>query len=356
MGWRDGASASSLPEQVVRLPSSAQGTVALAAGGACRHRTGSACHRAIVGTAAGKQGVRSGDTVAGGRQRWHMVSGAQKEVFLHVGLGKAASTYLQQKVFPRLRGVRYIPRRRYARAAEIIAAGPPGKYLVSREFGLEFERKVSEFAQRCPTASPIIVLRRHDEWIASQFRRYVKNGWHRSFEAFFDRERDVGLWKRSDLEFFAKLRLLEAQFGRPPLVLFHEVLRHEPLRFIDSLADHMGARWDQRRVSLDPVHRSYNDKQLRFMRSASRIIFRHRGVRAYQEETRVGRRARMLVCYAVLAVGRVVPAAWVSEEPLIRAETLAGIRDDYREDWQRCLDFAAASEAPRQRPGSAAAV
>ncbi len=35
------------------------------------------------------------------------------QIYYHVGLGKAASTYLQNRVFPVLEGIRYVHRDRY---------------------------------------------------------------------------------------------------------------------------------------------------------------------------------------------------------------------------------------------------
>ncbi len=273
-----------------------------------------------------------------------------KQVFFHVGLGKTGSTYLQHKVFPRLRGVRYIPRRHYRRAADIVAAGRPGHYLVSREFGLEFERKIGDFARRCPRARTIIVLRRHDQWLASQYRRYVKNGWHRSFREFFDLDSDTGLWRREDLCFAAKLRALERCFGSEPLVLFHEELRHDPLGFVARLAAFVGADFDPADIALGDVHASYNEKQLQVMHRVSGIIFAHRGIRAYQSEGWLARRARMLVCYGVLGAARLVPSSRVAGGPLIGAAELEAVRRHYESDWQQCLDCAAQG-APASKPG-----
>jgi hypothetical protein len=54
-------------------------------------------------------------------------------------LSKAASTYLQKRVFPELKGIQYIHRNRYWKFQQIIEQSPGGRFLVSRE-AAEFPR------------------------------------------------------------------------------------------------------------------------------------------------------------------------------------------------------------------------
>lgn len=107
-----------------------------------------------------------------------------KEIFFHVGLARTASTYLQHKVFPRLQGVHYIAPNQYRRYQHIISDTTSTKYLVSREFDQRLDSASRQFAQSFPDAKIMIVLRRSDRWIASQYRRFVKNGYALSFQEF----------------------------------------------------------------------------------------------------------------------------------------------------------------------------
>jgi hypothetical protein len=108
------------------------------------------------------------------------------EIFFHVGLGKVASTYLQHSFFPQLQGIHYIKTSKYKHSPEIIAKGEYDRYFVSREFDQQLEDEVRWFSGFYPQARPIIIFRRHDSWIASQYRRYVKNGGYLPFKGFFD--------------------------------------------------------------------------------------------------------------------------------------------------------------------------
>ena len=47
---------------------------------------------------------------------------SEYQIFYHVGLGKAASTYLQDRVFPKLESIRYVPRDRTAGIKNLLSA------------------------------------------------------------------------------------------------------------------------------------------------------------------------------------------------------------------------------------------
>ena len=145
----------------------------------------------------------------------------QPEIYFHVGLGKTASTYLQYAFFPKLEGIHYVQRTQYRFYHSILSKNEYEKYFFSREIDQQLEAEVSQFAQHYPDTKPIIIFRRHDGWIASQYRRYIKNGSSRSFKDFLDLENDMGIWHKRDVTFRPMLDILEKYFSEKPLVLFH---------------------------------------------------------------------------------------------------------------------------------------
>ena len=265
-----------------------------------------------------------------------------KEIFFHVGLARAASTYLQHKVFPHFTGVHYIPPTQYRRYQHIIADTTAPKYLVSREFDQRLACQARQFAQRFPEARIILVLRRSDSWIASRYRQFVKNGNALSFQEFFDIEYDQGLWKRRDASMWTKIQIIETYFPQKPLILFQEDLVTAPYDVFDTMAQFMGCAYDKERVSLTPFHTSYSDKQLHVMLRVSKYCFAlDPTYDAYARWVEWWhRRARLLACYLILYPAGLVPAAWVSRTPLIGPQTLAQIQAFFAEDWQRCQEYA----------------
>lgn len=272
-------------------------------------------------------------------------------VFFHVGLGKAASTYLQYEFFPKLQDIHYIQRTRYKRSPQIIGQTNEERYLISREFDQQLEDECRWFSQFHPDARVIIIFRRHDGWIASQYRRYVKNGGHRSFKEFFDIDEDQGLWKQSDLAFFPKIRTVEKYFPQSnPLVLFHEALRKSPYLFFDKIAHFCGANYNREAISLNPVHRSYSEKQLKAIHRVSGYLFSDNPSFARNKIRHwIQRRSRLLACYAILYPAALLPESWFSEEPLIPPGELTKIRAAYEDDWQRIQHYAS-QHNPTPRP------
>ena len=55
------------------------------------------------------------------------------EIFFHVGTGKTGSTFLQSRIFPKLKGIHYIPTNRYHKIFEEISQSTSKKLLISRE-------------------------------------------------------------------------------------------------------------------------------------------------------------------------------------------------------------------------------
>jgi hypothetical protein len=263
-------------------------------------------------------------------------------VFFHVGLGKAASTYLQYEFFPKLEGIHYIQRTRYKKSPQIIRQTEEERYLISREFDQQLEEECRWFSAFHPEARVIIIFRRHDGWIASQYRRYLKNGGHRSFKEFFDIDEDKGLWKQTDLAFFPKISIVEQYFPHsPPLVLFHEDLKKEPFAFFDKLARFCGATYDRKAISLNPVHRSYSEKQLKAIRRVSSYLFSDNPSFAKNKVWHwIQRRSRLLACYAILYPAALLPESWFNTEPLIPPAELKKIRAAYEDDWQQVRVYA----------------
>lgn len=264
------------------------------------------------------------------------------EIYFHIGLGKTATTYLQYEFFPKLKGIYYIQRTLYRKYQEVIERTGQSRYFVSREFDQQLEEEVNKIAIAYPKAKIIIVLRRQDGWIASQYRRYVKNGGGLPFNEYFDVENDTGLWKRSDADFMAKIKYVEERFEQPPLVLFHEDLKKDAYAFFDRLAAFLGASYDKNSISLNAVHSSYNEKQLKVIKKFSFLFNQDREYSKVRFLRWLQRRSQLLASYLILYPSKLIPESWVSQEPLISQEDLDKVRDYYAEEWEKCKVYARA--------------
>lgn len=264
-----------------------------------------------------------------------------KDVFFHVGMGKVASKFLQYHVFPKFRNIYYIQRTRFRHYPKIIARTNYDKYLVSNEFDRQMEEATQKIANNFSNAKIIIFLRRHDSWMASQYRRRVKNGRGYDFDEFFDIFNDNGIWKQKDLYFYDKLLFLEKIFPSKPLVLFHEDLKNHPYQTIDRIAKYLGVTYNKKDINLKAKHTSYNLKQLKFMKMLSPYLFRQ----SFKFSKvfffrKIQRYYRMIFRYLVLYIAYIVPKAWMPKKDLIPKESLKKIREFYSDDWKKCKEYA----------------
>jgi hypothetical protein len=265
-----------------------------------------------------------------------------KEIFFHVGLGKVASTYLQYAFFPKLKGLRYIQRTNYQKSPDIIKKSSENRFLVSREFDQQLEEECRWFSTFFPEARIILIFRRHDSWIASQYRRFVKNGESLTFTEFIDIKKDTGLWKLSDLDFYKKIEIVKKYFpDHEPLILFYEDMKSDPFAFFKKIGAYTQTTFSDSAISLNKIHTSYSEKQLKVIRSISGYLFKQNPkfskVRFFRW---LQRRSRLLACYLILYPAALIPKGWVSKKPLIDPEELEKIRLYFLEDWNKVRDYA----------------
>ena len=263
-----------------------------------------------------------------------------KEIFFHVGLAKTGTTFLQYRVFPKFEGVYYIQRTKYQRAIRLIRKSRHPRIFLSNEFDLQFEREMKKMGAAFPQIRPIVVFRRQDGYIASQYRRFLKNGYRGSFRTFFDLEEDKGFFRKKDLEFMRYIRILEEIFEPRPIVLFYEDMRDNPEQFILRLAQLMDVRIDMSRVNLQRKHSSYSEKQLRAVIAVGKYINLKKKTSCRNTVIRFFcRLPQNVVRYPTLWIGGLLPEKWYSHEPLIPPGELEKIREYYREDWEACKSY-----------------
>jgi hypothetical protein len=272
-----------------------------------------------------------------------------KEIYTHVGLGKTGSTFLQLRVFPKFDGIKYIPTNRYRKITQLIQKSKENKILVSREFDQQLEQEVKKFSSNFPDATPIIVFRRHDSYIASQYRRFVKNGFKGSFKDFIDLEDDNGYFKKSDLDFERQINILKKHFTKEPVVLMYDDLRNDARQFVVDFANHITATVDLNKIDFSKKHTSYSEKQLKgikwfgeYFNMRKRRVFKN-GILHFLWRLFFG-----AIRYTMLFIFRLLPATCWDQNPLISGLELKEIRDFYSSDWDVCLKYAEATKMNRE--------
>ena len=247
------------------------------------------------------------------------------QIFFHVGMSKTGSTFLQQRVFPLFKEVEYIPTNQFKKYPKLAQQSQVEKLLLSREFDSQMEREVKKWATDFPNTKSILVLRRQDGWIASQYRRFVKNGFGLTFKEFIDIENDSGYWERDNLNFYNYIEILEHYFDHKPLVLFHDELRKSPETFIQKLADYTNSTVNINEIDLSSVHSSYNEKQLKVMLKAGKKLNISNAKPFKSSLLNTIRRYAYVypLRYGTLYGALLLPDSMISKSPLIPIEAFA---------------------------------
>lgn len=266
----------------------------------------------------------------------------KKEIYFHVGTGKTGTTYLQIKVFPFVKGIHYIPTNRYRRIFEILKESKEPRILVSREFDRQMEREVKKFAEHYPTnTQPIVVFRRQDSYIASQYRRFIKNGYQGDLKSFLDLEEDKGFFKQEHLTYMKTVALLEAQFGVKPFIYFHDDMKKDQRAYVERMLSDMGASVDYESLNHKSFHTSYSEKQLKALRAFAKVVPMEKK-RVFKNGVLhfLNRCIRGPLRYAVLYTAKVLPNSFFSKDPLISKTELEEVRVFFEKDWEAVKNYA----------------
>ena len=261
------------------------------------------------------------------------------EIYFHVGLGRTGTTFMQRSVFPKFKDIYYINKQQYRNTDDIIASTNYSKYLISHEFSKALIDEMKKFSATYPDAKIIVVFRRHDKWIASHYKRHLKNGYPKDFNGYFDLDNNTGLWKIEDLYYMPKIKCIEECFNHQPLILFHDELKENPQQFVQKILDFTGVK-DTYPINYSPRHTSYSDKELKIRHWVNKhTIFKKIGVKNRKLST-LRRLYNKIVRYTTLYIARLIPEKMVSNKPLIAKEDLARIREFYKEDWEASKKYA----------------
>ncbi len=275
-----------------------------------------------------------------------------KEIYFHVGLAKTGSTFLQKNFFPYLKNIKYISTHDYINCIDIINKTNYKSYLISREFDKQFEREIKKFISYFPDTKIIVVFRRHDKWIASQYKRAVKNGLHLDFKNYYNIN-NKGIWKNSDLTYMNKLKIIKKYSKSKPLILKFEELKKDPFNYLNKISNYTDSKYLKTEISIKTVHKSYSEKQLIFLKKFCKI-FKKTPPKYYdyQEITldkTISNTNRIkhwlfykpwwLLFHLVMYTSLLIPKSLIVKNSLINKNDLAEIKKKFKEDWKKVFEY-----------------
>jgi len=176
--------------------------------------------------------------------------------FIHIGLPKTATTFLQRNVFPRIENVEFLGKAKQVDFYDVYNS-PHDKFLISHEHLLacpserypngwldEFGSRLANLARRFPTAKIMLGFRAHEALLTSYYKEYISKPGrpYLTQDQFFDVRNNQGLVRHEDLIFSDLIELVERHFDEKPFVyLFEDVVRRMPV-FLQDLSAFLGER------------------------------------------------------------------------------------------------------------------
>jgi len=163
----------------------------------------------------------------------------QSDVFLHIGMHKTGSTFLQREVFPRLPGVHAVVRAESSLAglwkrpvdrtlliSDEGLCGIPWSVPVRRDYSWHADRvgRLQSAAKLFPNARVIVFFRRHADFILSLYKQYLHEGGSESLERFFSLNGNTIL-EPEELDYRRILALVHELLDPSPLVFTYDELR-----------------------------------------------------------------------------------------------------------------------------------
>ena len=192
------------------------------------------------------------------------------EIYLHIGLHKTGTSFLQKVIFPKINGIDFYN----PKLNDLKNIKPKIKTLISNEslagqpysFNQTDRYKTLNFIKKLyPNANIIFVKRNPKNWINSLYKQYIRGGGVYSFQKWFNDIFDIDfLYDKYENELKKKFKKI--------LILDYEELKEKPDLFIKKLCSYIGV--DVPVYENKTIYSSYTNQQMIICRFFNRMVLK----------------------------------------------------------------------------------
>lgn len=279
--------------------------------------------------------------------------------FIHIGMHKTGTTWLQAEVFEKLSGFYFV---RPPATLKAVTQRPEDldllisdESLCGRAWGatevtggrtVSRRQVLSRLVGLFPDGRLIVGFRRHADLIDSLYRQYLHVGGTSSIEQFFG---DDGLIREPDLLFGPIISLIQDLFALPPFFFTFDDFISNRARFLEELLTYLGVG-EVPKISVGKNYnrgvRGYRARLLRTINRLSRSPFNPRGLLPLRSAAlgRLGLDPRN-ICQ------RLLPGDWGVDVGL-SSEQRERIEEAFSGDWHAVLKAVESSREGLISPGS----
>jgi len=194
----------------------------------------------------------------------------KQEVFIHVGLQKTGTTWIQEQLFQKMKGVHTL--RRFTLIEEFDKTKQ--KIIISMEwicatsyidpYSLRFEI-IERYARLYPQAKIIFGIREKKPWVKSTYSQYVKNGGVESFNYWRE-----NIFNEKYLNYDEYIDTLKKLFKEVYVYTFED-LKKDKQKFAEGLCNFIGVEvpcWEER-----IYNKKFSDNKLYVLRNLNKLFY-----------------------------------------------------------------------------------
>ena len=248
---------------------------------------------------------------------------------------KTATTFLQRKVFPKLKNIKYSKKHDFWKFRDVNAHADDQKYLYSWEFHENLEDALTEISSLYEYPKLIYCFRKHEDWVVSKYKYYIRKHGFKPFCEYIDLDSNKGVLDLEELNYSKKIELLKKQSNSNLLLFDYQELNDNLNLMVEQICTYTQTRIDSAVVN-KKIKKSFSDKQLKYLLWLNRTYKYHNLQSNSKLLNRIYYRYREFLLHSFAFLVKILPNKIVNNIDLIDASIVEKIELRYSGDWENC--------------------
>ncbi len=270
-----------------------------------------------------------------------------RQYFLHIGMHKTASTYLQKHIFPNFKDVDYyhglsslkgmlftLSNNKIIISHESFQGSPIKTIKVNGPKGWIKTRnhRFNILRDLFPKANIILVLRQHGQWISSMYRQYLHQGGLLDYKDFFSIKEDK-LIERKGLIYSELVESIMSTFNGNLLCINYNGLKNNNEKAVDVLQNFIGSTLENKKKSVQ-VNVSVKNYQAKLLKKIN--FFTESLYDDPVQRLTIFKRSGILNKFGFSSqnVVRKIHFLRLFGSDVVNANNIEVVNDFYKDDWQ----------------------
>ncbi len=188
-----------------------------------------------------------------------------KSFYLHIGLPRTGTTFLQNSIFNNINDINFILKpdlidlKSKIKSNQVNLISDEG--LLGNVWGDNRFISIEKLYKNYPDAKIIIGFRKHHKWVQSMYSLYLKRGGSLKVDKFLDLDFNNGILNKKQLDFSDLLKEIKNKFKYKPFVYFLEEIESKDNKLINDLSNYLGVDIDNEKFDYKVKNKGLNSIQ-----------------------------------------------------------------------------------------------